>query len=435
MQTSRPVHSSSRRQERGFLRRSLPFCVVTTVFVSASCMESCIDLNKPVADATTAAVNAIDDAVDQINNAQSDWQQVLQDLQQKLVGDAQATLRNEVATLASRSIAQTGVELRCNADFIRGRVIQGLRSIKAKLLNSQVPPLEPAICQVVPVAVDRAAVPANIKQLEFYGYDFDHSTSLAVTLERTAGGDLDVTPLLTRPTHYAMTLPFGAGGVQLDNQSKRFRLDWNGATISTIAVVQPATPVCQSKTVHADPGAVTLEPPHQGSGDRDFSGNGPKVITTVTLNQYANKITGTVYMRARETKDDWTRAEGSKTVDLYNVDPGWRIESLGGTHSTSHTYTDSDHEDDSYDLGSGGPVKRVVYVGDEDGDDAGRGTQVIVTFNRLTMVLVQDTDCVSGEAVLSLPRELLTDVTFRRIQPVAAARRARLLRPDTSRQP
>jgi hypothetical protein len=378
---------------------------------------------KTIPDSTLAAVNAIDDAVDALNNAQADWQQVLTDLQQKLTDDAQATIRNEVAVLASRSISQAGVELRCDADFMRARIIRALQGIRAELLGGSVPASEPALCQVVPIAVDRAAVPQNVTQLEFYGYDFDHADGLTVSLERSAGGPVDVTAHLARPTHYAMTLRFGAGGVQLDDKSSRFRLDWSGRAISTVDVIQPQTPVCESRTVHVTPGSVTFEPGKKGNGDDDFYGHGPRVRATVNLRVEPKAIGADVYMRAIETESDWTLAEGSKVFELYHPDPGWRIDALDGSTSATHSYTDNDQANDSYDMGSGGPVKRFVYVGDTDEDEAGRGTQVTVTFNQLTLVLVQDTDCVSDRAVMALPRRLFTDLTFRRLEPLAARQR------------
>jgi hypothetical protein len=398
----------------------------------ASACGAIRNLSGTVENASTGAVNAIDDAIDMINNAQSDWQQVLRDLERDLVEEGQSTLRNEVAVLTSRAISQTGVEARCNADFLRDRVVQGLTVIKAKFLGDELPPAEPAICQVVPIAVDRDAVPQNITQLEFYGYDLDLANGLGVNLERTTGSAVNVTSHLAYPSRYAMTLPFGAAGVQLDDRSKRFRLDWSGRTISTIAVIQPQTPVCESKTAHVDVGAVTFQPSKKGSGDRDFDGNGPKVRATVTLHRYDKKLTADIYMRAAETDDDWSRAEGTKTVDIYNTDPGWRIESISGNTSDTHTYTDTDHENDSFEIGSGGPVKRFVYVGDTDGDDAGRDTQVTVTFNRITLVLVQDTDCISDQAVFRLPAILITDATRRRLEPLARAQEAlRINRPVT----
>jgi hypothetical protein len=383
--------------------------------------------NTTVPDSTVTATNALDDAIDAISNTSSDWQQTLTDLQQKLIDQGKATIRDEVAVLASRSIAQAGVEFRCNADFVRDRVIQGLLRIKSFVLNGSAPPIEPALCQVVPIAVDRAAVPADVKQLEFYGYDFDHATGLTVTLERTTGGPVDVTAHIARPTHYAMTLRFGAGGVQLDGRSSRFRLDWNGQTISTIDVIQPQTPVCQSKVVHVSPGAVTYEPPQKGSGDADFDGNGPNITTTVTLHMQPKRLSAELYMKAKETESDWTRAEGTKTFELYKPDPGWRIDAINGDTKFTHSYTDDDHSLDNYNFGAGGPITRLVYRGDDDGADAGAGTHVLATFNRIALVLVQDADCVSDRAVFTLApdtlRRIISPATFLRLRPLAIQQR------------
>ena len=122
----------------------------------------------------TTVENSLNDSIDSLNNASSDWQSILQDLQEKLPKEVQSTIRIEVGNLVSRSISQSGVELRCNADFLRNRMRQSLEHILAKFLGTKTRKLEPAICQVVPITVDRSQVPARIKQIEFYGYDFDH---------------------------------------------------------------------------------------------------------------------------------------------------------------------------------------------------------------------------------------------------------------------
>jgi hypothetical protein len=376
---------------------------------------SCIP-DIPVKDATTAAVNVLNDAINALDNASADWQQVLKDAQAKLTQDAQSTIRNEIANVVSRSIAQGGVELRCDADFIRARVRQALIAIRAKLLGQTVPKVEPAFCQVVPLGVDRALVPDRLKQLEFYGYDFDQDTTLRVWLERTGLPRLDVTSRLDRPTHYAMTLKFGANGVQLDDHSDRFALEWEGRTISTVAVIQPQTPICQSQVVQAGPWTVTFVPPHVGSGDREFDGNGPRVNSVITLLPSPGILQAQVYMRAIETKSDWTEAAGSQIFELYRPPAGWAIADVPGTRQVAHSYTDSNHDDDSFSLG-GGPVARLVYVGDTDGDEAGTRTKVTVTFNRIPVELHQTGNCLPQGVAHNLQRANL-------LSPAAASRLA-----------
>ncbi len=379
----------------------------------------CLLGNLPgkIEDLTTRTVNVLDDAIDALETQSAAWQTILQEVQSKLTDAAQSTIRNEIANLVTRSIAQAGVEFRCNADFIGARVRQHLIRIKAQFLRQPVPPVEPALCQVVPIAVDRTLVPGRLTQVEFYGYDFNEANGLRVFLERTPGGRLDVTDKLDRPTHYAMTLKFGATGVPLDSASQRFVLEWETKQISTIAVIQPATPVCVSKVVPASPNRVTFQPPRT-RGDGDFSGNGPRVSVVVSLLTTPQGISARVYMRAKETEDDWTTAEGTQDFSLFSPDPGWRIDRVVSSQFATHAYTDGNHERDSFNLGAGGLVKRLEYVGDTSGDEAGTRTKVDVEFNQLRIQLTQTVDCVPDTAVRALrDLGLINTLTLRRLQP------------------
>jgi hypothetical protein len=382
------------------------------------------DIKPTIDDIRIDTVNVLNDAIDSLANESANWQQVLQDSMNKLTKDAQSTVRNEVSVVLSRSIAATGVEFRCNVDFIGDRVRQALIRIKAKLLNQPVPPVEPALCHVVPIAVDREAVPRSVQQLEFYGYDFDIVSHLKVFLERAIGNRLDVTNNLDRPTHYSMTISFGAGGVQLDDQSRRFVVEWQGKPISTIAVIQPETPVCETKVITVPSATVTFTPPKVGRGDADFDGNGPIVTTRVSLITTPQTVQATIFMQARETKSDWTEASGSETFSLYTADPGWKIDGVHGEQFHTHSYIDSNHSTDSFDRGSGGLVKRFEYVGDTDGDEAGTRTQVKVIFNQLKIEVTKTENCISPRTVQSLlqqkrmlHRDLITERSLLRLEP------------------
>jgi hypothetical protein len=223
-----------------------------------------------------------------------------------------------------------------------------------------------------------------------------------------------------------MTLKFGATGVQLDDRSERFALEWEGRTISTIAVIQPATPVCESKVAQVEEQAVTFRPPRAGSGDAEFKGHGPAVSTSVTLLPAPDILRARVYMKARETKSDWTEASGAQDFELYRPPPGWAIERLPGTTQASHSYTDSNHDLDTFQLG-GGPVKRLVYMGDTDGNEAGTRTQVTVSFNRIPVELRQTGNCVPQGAVRFLKdRNLLSPAALQRLEPRALLEFARV---------
>ncbi len=421
MKTS-TCYRSSRR-----LVSTAPALVLAALLLAGCNLKGCLGLEDPIEDWRTTTENVLNDAINALNNASADWQSILRDLQDRLPQEVQSTIRVEVQNLISRSIGQAGVELRCNVDFLRRRVQQGLQRILARFLGQSVPPSEPAICQVVPIAVERANVPARIPQLEFYGYDFDQASDLKVFHVRTHARQ-DVTNQLDRPTHYAMTLRFGATGVQLDDRSQRFTLEWGGQQISSIAIIQPQTPVCRTRTENFQPTPVTFVPPHT-RGDRDFAGHGPTTTARVTRMDRSNDIRVEVYMKAYEShgnnspQSDHTTAEGRQVFPLYNAPPGWRIDRVAGPVATSHTYRDSNHTEDSFDMGSGGPVRRFVFVGDTRGDEAGTRTKVEVTFNRFSIELVETGNCVAPRAVMALSEaNLLTAATSQRL--VAPARRA-----------
>ena len=374
--------------------------VLTVVMLALSVIWGCNLEDRIIEESTnwrTATENVLQDAIESLNSASADWQEVLQEAQEKLTDDAQSTIRNELANLASRSVAQAGVEMRCDVDFMRRRVQRAVERIEIRFDGGQPAPVEPALCQVVPLKVDRELVPDRISAIEFYGYDFDHADDLTVFHVRADRRE-NVTGKLDRPTHYAMTLKFGSNGVQLRNDSQRISLEWGGRAISTIAVIQPQAPVCKSRVVRFQPEPVTFVPPHT-RGDHEFAGHGPTSTASVTLLTDPRRIRAEVRMHAYESnpdnsprKDD-TTASGSGNFHVYTAPLDWRIERVLGPLRASKQYRDNDHADDPFDMG-GGLVRRFVFVGDTRGAEAGHRTKVDVFFNRLSVELKQTKDCV-----------------------------------------
>lgn len=388
-------------------RTKYPFLIA---ICSALFLHGC-DLGRlqtTVENATTATEDVLNDAINALSSQSSDWQRILQEAQGKLTADTQATVRNEIANVASRSVSQAGVEFRCDASFIGDGVREELIRIRANILGQSVPPVKPVFCQAVPIAIDREAVPNNVKQLEFYGYDFDHATDLRVSLmRRGSSAPVDVTKQLDFPTHYAITLKFGAGGVQLDDLSERFVLEFSGKQVSSVGVIQPQTPVCKSSPVSTPTNMkVTFAPPRI-RGDADFAGHGPFVQSSVKLRATTDTVIANVFMNAKETTSDHTQAMGSQDFPIFNINtkaPGSRIVRIVSPSKLeqSYSYTDSDHANDKFELGSGGVIQRLDYIGDNPGDEAGTKTQVTITFNPITLETVPTSGCVSETAVKTL---------------------------------
>jgi hypothetical protein len=378
--------------------------LLSLVFTLAlsSCDVGLDDFGDKVKDISTETLSTLDNAIDALSKESADWQDILNKTTEQLTDEAQATIRNEVSSVLSRSIAKTGVELRCNTDFIRYRVRDALIRIKLKFLNKPVPPVEPKLCNIDPEAIDKESVPKNVKSLNFYGYDFDFAEGLGVFLENENGNRTNVNRYLDKPTHYAMTLKFGGNGVQLDNKSTRFVLQWQNKTISTIGIIQPQTPVCDSEIKRITLNPITYTPPHT-RGDAEFKGHGPDIRTSIEFEVHPKHLDARILMNAKETKSDWTTASGVKLYpSIFVPNPGWKIDKIIGNTASTHNYRDSNTTVDRFQLGSGGPAKELLYVGDTNGKEAGSRTKVTVHFNPVRIMLVQDANCVSANALTQM---------------------------------
>ncbi|WP_375766861.1 hypothetical protein NR798_34965 [Archangium gephyra] len=423
-----------------------------TVAVAGCSALSDLGDTADTAVARTAAI--LDEGLVGLQNNSADWQKVLRDTEAKLTSDTQSTIRNEVSNLLYRGIAATSAEVRCDADFVVSRMRLGLSRLKAELLGAPVPPLEPQLCSVIPLAVDRTLVAqGRLNHLALYGYDLD-AGSLQVLLQD--GGELlDVTDMLNLPTHYLMTLTLGGStGVPITSSSQRLIIKWAGHELSTISVIQPETPLCRTQVVTYQPSALHFIPPKfdgstetrglglldgllpgsgEGSdpgarpaGDADFSGHGPEVNARVRLINNGTSVSAELFMSAKETRADWSQAQGSRTEQLYVPDPGWRVTDMrvpssGGEacppQSTCFSYTDTTLTPDIFSAGSG-PVQRFEFIGDTSGTEVGTRTGMHVTFNPLRFELTEDGNCVAPSTVSRLKSlDLIAPETLEQLAP------------------
>ena len=350
--------------------------------------SGCIDLS-PVTNSIDKAVAVLDEGIFKLDNANADWQQILEETRDKLTDSTQSTIRNEVSNTLSRGIAASGVEFRCDTDFIRTRVRQDLIRIRASLLKETPPPVIPALCQVVPSQVDLNLEPARRPVIGYYGYDFDTEMRPSVFLMNENGALANVSQFLSITHHYQMTLNTGGNGVPLKLGDKALILKWKDLTLSEVPIIGTK---CVVKTDRTQRTQATLIPDHE-RGDADFGGNGPKVVVWANAVNHQRYITGFIYMKATETKEDWTTVEGfTDNVILYRAPLGYIIKDIN-VQPDDFTYTDSNHDPDKFDRGLG-LVQRYEIVGDTDGDEAGTETGVTVYFNPFEVTLQQVSDCI-----------------------------------------
>ncbi len=364
---------------------------------------------------TQQAIAAIDDAIAKLGNANADWQNILGDLENKIPGTEQ-TIKNDVSDVLTHAVGAAGTQVTCVLDFIVTRVREGLIRIKAKVLGQTVPPVEPSFCDANPAAVDASRVPGDLKFIEFFGYNFDTNPAIQVFLQN-GSQQVDVTNFLDKPSHYHMTLKFGANGVQLSSNSERFIVKWNDNEVSTIGIIQSATPVCATRVSTFNPAGIDFIPPHT-KGDADFAGHGPNVTASVSLSNFSTRIVANIQMTAVERESDYTTASGSMSKEIFTIDPGWRVEKIIGTTTANFSYTDSNTTPDTFQVGGDSPVSTFTFVGDSSGDDAGINTKVTVGFNTLRLLEVQTNDCVSPYAIKVVQlQNALSAATMQRLKP------------------
>jgi hypothetical protein len=90
-------------------------------------------------------------------------------------------------------------------------------------------------------------------------------------------------------------------------------------------------------------------------------------------------------MRARETRKDWTTAEG--TAEFMIGSAAKPIMDILTSRVQDHQYTDTDHEVDVFSFPASGPVSRIEYVGDTSGEEAGIRTGCQVFFHPMRLLV------------------------------------------------
>jgi len=131
------------------------------------------------------------------------------------------------------------------------------------------------------------------------------------------------------------------------------------------------------------PSSITrLCPTHIG-GDREFDGHGPDVTARATLSKRNNnkEVWVTLYLHAKETRSDWTEAEGTWERILWTVPAGKKIISFETNISSEANYRDTDHALDRPSVQGGNLVRTFEIMGDTGGNDVGNCTSDDVYMN------------------------------------------------------
>lgn len=131
-----------------------------------------------------------------------------------------------------------------------------------------------------------------------------------------------------------------------------------------------------------------LIPPHT-RGDREFNGNGPRIwINTRLYISQQRKLKARIWMRFQEDRADWTTAEGTFDLDVFDgtFENIARINSIVDPGTTSFLYFEQADGHGAFTRPEDrGPVREYSIIGDTQGSEAGTRTGASIRFRPITI--------------------------------------------------
>ncbi len=329
---------------------------------------------------------SLDEAITSIQNAPSDWQYVLENLEKEFVHDIQATIRNDVQQLLNNSIGAATTNVVCILDAIPTRIIRTLENIKVKFLGGDPPKVTPTICQTTMNVIDLSALADTRKEIVFFGYDMVEKTSFEAILMGQNGNSMNLVNSIYFQSNYQFTIDISGLSDNLLASYNYIAVLFDEVEISAISIQKDnSTPEIQ--TIKIVPTKFSYTPPHKG-GDADYNGHGPDINIGVRFFYTDKQVYLYVWMSARETQSDWTDVYGwSGQHIVYNAPIGWHIKGIEGPINFDNIIdiTDNGHDDHIINKTLG----QFTIVGDTSGDEAGTETSVDINFSYPIPILIE----------------------------------------------
>ncbi len=354
---------------RTFLLPLVSSVLFTALLFSTSCKVP--DPTSSIDD----AIAVLDAGIEKITLQSQNWQTTLNEVLDGLPDDM-AIAKDQTTQLLDESIGAASSNIICVVDAIPTRAVRGLERIKAELLNNPLPAIIPTVCQTSLSVIDLNLPEINRRKIILNGYDFDSGNLLSLELRRSDGSSLPLSNRLSKQSNYQYTVNIASMDPTLETYDKLVVM-FEDQLLSEFSILPKITPQPIISTIGFIPASLSQLCPSHVSGDREFGGNGPDVQAEAELIIVNDKeVHVRVYFNAKETKSDWTEAEGEWTFKIFptssNPAPSstYRIRRILSSTMSSASYRDNDHSVDVPSV-SGGLVSRFECVGDTGGDDVG----------------------------------------------------------------
>jgi hypothetical protein len=153
-----------------------------------------------------------------------------------------------------------------------------------------------------------------------------------------------------------------------------------------------STEIKRDGLVELQPRVINRLCPTQIGGDRDFYGHGPEVNASALLgiSPDSTELFVDCYLHVKETRADWSEAEGSWSKLLYIAPSGYKIDKILTGRKSETTYIDTNILLDRPAIVGDGLVERFEVMGDTRGKDIGNCTDDDVYMNvKLNIIRIQ----------------------------------------------
>jgi hypothetical protein len=350
------------------------------------------------------AINSIEKATGQGAQLGVKYADILNGLKKDLPDDARDMIGNDLKILSNDVIGATASGLICSTDAIKNGAIQTLRNLKAKALGKKFFIPKPEFCTLNMASIDLNSDPKSRNTLTFYGFNLFNADTSNRLIQAVLIGDstkkIIEEKYIGRNTNYQLSINLNSLIADLvENKYNKIQLYWNG---DTAKMPQVLIQKWKAKTDVKEflPTPISFIPPHIGASDLDFdtdNGNPAVGNIRVEFNVTPTSVLARVHMDAMEFGGDNTRVGGpdneatswSPWTPIYTLtNKNFEIKELSPNTTSKQELLIASQGQKLYSMGGGSVAYYTVDL-DQGGDEAGTYTKVVVTWNTLSVILLE----------------------------------------------
>jgi len=262
-----------------------------------------------------APLRALDTAIRQVNQPESDYRKILGEAAATQAPGADDRMSAQIQRFLTR-LPTPGTEFRCSEEFLRSRARDLLWRLRDVVLDVQTRPTEPVVCYATPFAVDLDRARTSGDVVDIYGFDFDATVLQLVVI--TPDGFRDVTSSLTVRSHTHATVRIGSDGVPASIATESIGLAWGHIIRYRVPLVGETTRLCSARVETIRAGRVIS---YSGIARRGIQSipEATAVGADVRLDYSSNVLQAALCVTAADATASGCISEFLRTVDDARV--------------------------------------------------------------------------------------------------------------------